>query len=84
MGLVIREFWLAGRRWIIWENKGPVYCFIYWDGGHFWQGDEGYYGVVERSGGAGSNHVGVFWVGLRRVRGADDKPSLSRTLYTDG
>ncbi len=56
------------------------------DGGHFWQGDEGKYGVGERSGGVGSNigGSGVFWVGLQRVRGADDQPSLSRSFYRDG
>ncbi len=41
MGLVICGFCLAGRRWIVWTSKGPVYCRVYWGGGHFWQGDDG-------------------------------------------
>ncbi len=46
---------------------------------------KGHYRVGERGEGVGCNSggAGVFWVGLGRVRGADDQPSLSRSFYRD-
>ncbi len=47
---------------------------------------DGYYWVEEIGGGVGSSSggVGVFDVGLRRVPGADDQPSTSRSFYRNG
>ncbi len=62
VGLVICGFWLAESKWIIWASRGPIYSCVCWDGGHFWQGDEGHYRVGERGGGVGCNSgvAGVF------------------------